>query len=141
MKLAVTYDCNTGEIFGHFGKTPSFKVYELVNGEIVDSEVIPAEGQGHEALSATLKQTGAAALICGGIGTGAVKALADARISVFRGCEGDADENVRNFLSGNFVYQRDLEEHEHQEEGCGCGHHHDHGEECCCGEEGCCCEN
>ena len=38
MKIAVTYD--NGEIFQHFGKTESFKVYEVEDNKVVSSEVI-----------------------------------------------------------------------------------------------------
>ena len=36
MKIAVTYD--NGEIFQHFGKTESFKVYEVEDNKVVSSE-------------------------------------------------------------------------------------------------------
>ena len=36
MKIAVTYD--NGEIFQHFGKTESFKVYEVEDNKVVSSQ-------------------------------------------------------------------------------------------------------
>lgn len=45
MKIAVTYD--NGEIFQHFGKTESFKVYEVEDNKVVSSEVIGSNGTGH----------------------------------------------------------------------------------------------
>ena len=44
MKIAVTYD--NGEIFQHFGKTESFKVYEVEDNKVVSSEVIGSNGTG-----------------------------------------------------------------------------------------------
>ena len=38
MKIAVTYD--NGNIFQHFGKTETFKVYEVEDNKVVSSEVI-----------------------------------------------------------------------------------------------------
>ena len=38
MKIAVTYD--NGSVFQHFGKTESFKVYEVEDNKVVSSEVI-----------------------------------------------------------------------------------------------------
>ena len=38
MKIAVTYE--NGEIFGHFGHTKQFKVYETENGKIISSKVV-----------------------------------------------------------------------------------------------------
>ena len=49
MKIAVTYD--NGEIFQHFGKTESFKVYEVEDNKVVSSEVIGSNGTGHGALA------------------------------------------------------------------------------------------
>ena len=47
MKIAVTYD--NGTVFQHFGKSESFKVYEVENGQMVSSEVIGSNGTGHGA--------------------------------------------------------------------------------------------
>lgn len=33
MKIAVTYD--NGEVFGHFGRTEFFKVYEVADNKVV----------------------------------------------------------------------------------------------------------
>ena len=38
MKIAATYD--NGNIFQHFGKTETFKVYEVEDNKVVSSEVI-----------------------------------------------------------------------------------------------------
>ena len=48
MKIAVTYD--NGNIFQHFGKTETFKVYEVEDNKVVSSEVIGSNGEGHGAL-------------------------------------------------------------------------------------------
>ena len=42
MKIAVTYD--NGNIFQHFGKTETFKVYEVEDNKVVSSEVIGSNG-------------------------------------------------------------------------------------------------
>ena len=52
MKIAVTYD--NGTIFQHFGKTETFKVYEVENDQIVSSEIIESNGSGHGALAGLL---------------------------------------------------------------------------------------
>ena len=49
MKIAVTYD--NGTIFQHFGKTETFKVYEVENDQIVSSEIFESNGSGHGALA------------------------------------------------------------------------------------------
>ena len=63
MKIAVTYD--NGEIFQHFGKTESFKVYEVEDNKVVSSEVIGSNGTGHGALAGLLAEQGVNVLICG----------------------------------------------------------------------------
>ena len=55
MKIAVTYD--NGNIFQHFGKTETFKVYEVEDNKVVSSEVIGSNGEGHGALAGLLAGT------------------------------------------------------------------------------------
>ena len=66
MKIAVTYD--NGNIFQHFGRTESFKVYEIEDGKVVSSEVIGSDGIGHGALAGLLAGHDIQVLICGGLG-------------------------------------------------------------------------
>ena len=69
MKIAVTYE--NGRVFQHFGHSKAFKIYEVENGAVQSSAVVPAGGAGHGALAGFLKERGVQALICGGIGAGA----------------------------------------------------------------------
>lgn len=131
MKLAVTYEKETGDIFQHFGHTETFKVYELVEGEIRSEQIVDTNGTGHGALAGLLSMAGVDALICGGIGGGARNALADAKIMVYPGAVGNADENVKAFLAGNLLYNPDTMCNHHgeghtcggHEDGHSCGHH------------------
>ena len=68
MKIAVTYE--NGKVFQHFGKTESFKVYEVEENKVVSSEVIGSNGAGHGALAGLLADQSVDVLICGGIGGG-----------------------------------------------------------------------
>ncbi|MBP3684342.1 MAG: metalloregulator ArsR/SmtB family transcription factor, partial [Oscillospiraceae bacterium] len=86
MKIAVTYQ--NGMVFQHFGHCEAFKFYTVENNKVVSAEVISANGSGHGALAGFLKQNGADALICGGIGGGARTALAAAGIELFPGTTG-----------------------------------------------------
>ena len=65
MRIAVTYD--NGEIFQHFGRTENFKIYEVEEGKVVSSEVVSANGAGHEALAGVLANRKVDVLICDGI--------------------------------------------------------------------------
>ena len=126
MKIAVTYE--NGEIFGHFGHTKQFKVYETENGKILSSKVIDTNGSGHGALAGMLSALDIDVLICGGIGGGAQVALSNAGIKLCGGVQGDADKAVEAYLNDTLSYDPDAK----------CDHHdHEHGEGHTCGEHGC----
>jgi len=135
MKIAVTYD--NGNVFQHFGRTESFKLFNIENNEIISSEIISNGGVGHEALAGLLAEHDIDVLICGGLGAGAQAALAQAGIEVCAGAEGDVDEAVISWLKGELKGSDalcDHHDHEH-EEGHECGGCHD--EEGCSGCSGC----
>ena len=123
MKIAVTYD--NGNVFGHFGHTEEFKIYDVEDGKVVGSEVVPTNGSGHGALAGFLKEKGVDTLICGGIGPGAVTALGMAGIRVYGGITGLADFAVEALIRGILAYNPEPN----------CDHHEEGG---ACGGEGCC---
>lgn len=125
MKIAVTYE--NGRVFQHFGHSEAFKIYEVENGAVQSSAVVPAGGAGHGALAGFLKERGVQALICGGIGAGARTALAEAGIELYPGVQGEADACVAALLNGSLLYNPDTV----------CSHHHDHGEGHNCGGHSC----
>lgn len=126
MRIAVTYE--NGDVFQHFGHTAQFKLYEVEEGKIVESQVIDTNGSGHGALAGLLSALNTDILICGGIGGGAQMALAQAGIKLFSGVRGGADEAVDAFVSGNLNYDPEAK----------CDHHdHNHGEGHNCGNHGC----
>lgn len=124
MKIAVTYE--DGQIFQHFGHTSQFKLYDVADGKVVNSQVVDTNGSGHGALAGFLMQHGVTALICGGIGGGAQAALANVGITLYGGVSGSADQAVAALLSGNLGYDPDVH----------CNHH-DHGAGHSCGNHGC----
>ena len=117
MKIAVTYD--NGNVFQHFGKTESFKVYEVEDQKVVSSEVISSNGSGHGALAGLLAEQGVDVLICGGIGGGAQAALSEADIELCAGAQGNTDEAVEAYLKGELVSSG--VNCDHHEEGHSCG--------------------
>ena len=120
-RIAVTYE--NGEVFQHFGHTEEFKVYEVEDGKIINSEIIGSNGSGHGALAGLLNDKKIDVLICGGIGGGAQAALAERGIELCAGASGSADEAVKAYLSGELVNT-----------GANCNHH---GEGHSCGEHSC----
>ena len=126
MKIAVTYA--DGEIFQHFGHTEQFKIYEIENNQVVKTQILLTEGEGHGALAGMLAENKVDILICGGIGGGAQMALLEAGIRLFGGVCGSADDPVNSYLAGKLVYNPNVR----------CNHHdHEHGEGHTCGSHGC----
>lgn len=134
MKIAVTYE--DGEIFGHFGHTEQFKIYEIENKEIVNTSIIDTQGSGHGLLGSLLIQNGVNILICGGIGSGAKNILSENNIEIYPGVTGSADEAVESFINGTLEYNIDTQ----------CDHHnHEHEHDCsthdCASNKGGCAGN
>ena len=121
MKIAVTYD--NGNIFQHFGRTETFKVYEVEDGKVVSNQVIGSGGVGHGALAGVLAEQKVDVLICGGIGGGAQAALEEAGVELCAGAAGDADQAVMAYLRGELVSSGANCDHHHHEEGHSCGGH------------------
>ena len=122
MKIAVTYE--NVSVYGHFGHTAQFKLYDVENGAVTSVQVVPTHGSGHGALAGFLADHGVDCLICGGIGPGAQKALSDTGIKLYAGCSGDADQCVASLLAGTLAYAEAATCDHHQSEAGGrCGGH------------------
>ena len=124
MRIAVTYE--DGNIFQHFGHSEQFKLYDVEDGKIVNTQVVDTNGQGHGALAGFLTGANVDVLICGGIGGGAQNALAQAGIRLYGGVAGSCDAAVEALLANNLGYNPNVE----------CSHH-GHGEGHSCGGHSC----
>lgn len=116
MKVAATYDAQSGNVFQHFGHTQAFKIFEIENGEVKDSKVIDNGGFGHHDLATYLKNLGVEVLILGNRGQGAIDALNNAGIKQFAGVTGSADEAACAFAKGTLVHNDEAK----------CNHNHEH---------------
>lgn len=137
MRIAIPYD--NGCIFQHFGRTERFKIYDAENGTVTESQILASPSGGHGALGLYLAALRVNAVICGGIGGGAMMALSDADIDVFAGIEGDADEAAAALLAGTLHMSGEATcgchgEHHHHDHDCGCHEHHHHDHDCGCHE-------
>ena len=131
MRIAVSYDNAAGTVLPHFDRTAFFKLYDADGGAVVNSLVIAAPEQGHDALAGFLAQLHANALICGGIGGGARAALEDVGVILYGGVAGDADTAVNAFLHGTLGYDPDVHCHHHDmSEAHACGGCHGEGHDC-----------
>lgn len=130
MRIAIPYE--DGVVCQHFGKAPQFKIFDVHPQGVVESVVIDSEASGHEALAEFLAAQGVQAVICGGIGQGALVSLAQSGIDVLPGVTGNPDEVIEALIAGT------LQPEGTGGCGCGCGghHHEEHAGGCGCGGHG-----
>ena len=126
MRIAVSVE--NERVFQHFGHTERFKVYDTEDGKIVLATTVNTNGSGHGALADILKKLGVTALICGGIGGGAKRALAEAGIQLYGGVTGSADAAVESLLAGTLAFDPDVS----------CAHHGEHHDADCAHHDGSC---
>lgn len=100
MNARIAIPVSGGDIFQHFGKSNQFKIFTVSDGKVTQTEDFSSEGVGHEELGFRLACRSISIVICGGIGPGALGALAGAGIRVVAGIEGSADEAVIRLLEG-----------------------------------------
>ena len=112
MKIAVT--CSDNSVFQHFGHTPEFAVFEIEGERIASEKRLSCGDSGHGALASLLTDEKIEVLVCGGIGPGAVNALAKAGIEVIGGAEGNVRSVVEALLAGTLEVRTDYH----------CNHHH-----------------
>lgn len=131
MRIAVTYD--NGQVFQHFGKTQQFKIYDVDESKVIETFILDSNGAGHGALADVLRRNKVDLLICGGIGNGAVNALAKCNVNVCAGTSGDTDQLIEQYLKGELELNGKSNcnhHHEHEEHHeCHCGSHEHHHEE------------
>jgi len=119
MRVAVTYE--NGQVFQHFGQSERFKIYDIEKGKVIVATTVNTNGSGHGALADILKKLQVNALICGGIGDGAKRALSEANIELYAGVAGDTDKAVEALLSGKLHFNSEST----------CDHHGEHHHETC----------
>ena len=125
MKIAVTYQ--NGDVFQHFGHTEEFKVYDVQNGKIVNTQIVSSNELGHSALAYLLEENNINVLICGGIGYCAISTLKEYGIDLYAGISGNADKAVENYIAGKLIQvsEANCSHHSHSEsEHHTCGHCH-----------------
>jgi len=125
MRVAITFD--NGQVFQHFGHAEHFSIYTIEENNIVSSEIMDTNGQGHSALAAFLKENKVDVLICGGIGGGAQVALNEAGIKIYGGVKGTVEKSIKAFLNGTLIFDPHVhcDHHDHGEHSCGGDHCHD----------------
>lgn len=106
LRLALPYD--DGRISPHFGHTEHFLLCDIKADELVLKTTVSNNRSGRGVIPELLKNMQVDVLICGGIGSGAVKLLEKSGIQVFSGVSGDTDEAVKAYLNGSLEYDGSL---------------------------------
>jgi predicted Fe-Mo cluster-binding NifX family protein len=102
MKIAVPVTSDNN-IDSHFGHCESYGVFTISDkNEIVEMKSVGSpEGCGCKSdIASVLASDGVTVMLAGGIGGGAINVLNNSGIEVIRGCEGNAAEVVKLYLSG-----------------------------------------
>lgn len=124
MKIAVPVKGNL-QIDDHFGHCEFYNVYDInAANEIVDIQTLPStQGCGCKSnIAVVLAQNGVKIMLAGGIGGGAINVLNNSGIQVVRGCSGNANDAVTQFLAGKIADSgSSCQQHENHH---GDGHQH-----------------
>ncbi len=120
MKIAIPTKNN--QVDDHFGHCEYFKVFVVEESKVVSSEDVPSlQGCGCKSnIVNDLKEQGVEMMLAGNMGQGALSKLTSANIKVVRGCKGNVDTLITDFLAGKVKDQLIMCE----------PHGHDHGHQC-----------
>ena len=108
----------------HFGHCREFGIFNVSNGEIVNSEFVVPPPHAPGVIPNFLGQFGIHTIITGGMGGMAINIFKQNNIEVILGATGSIEENLKYYLEGNL-----------ESTGSACSHHHgeDHGHGHNCG--------
>jgi predicted Fe-Mo cluster-binding NifX family protein len=87
----------------HFGHCEFYTIFTIGDDKKVQhSELLPSPvGCGCKSnIASTLREIGISILLAGNMGNGAVNVITGQGIRVIRGCEGDVNQVVNDYLSG-----------------------------------------
>lgn len=126
MKIAVP--TQNGMVDDHFGHCEYFTVFTVENKSIVSEEKVASlQGCGCKSnIVNELKAKGVDLMLAGNMGQGAYNKVMFADIKVIRGCQGNVNQVVNDYLDGKVKDSLILcGTHEHHH-----GHDHGHGHSC-----------
>lgn len=104
MRIAVSYD--NGEIFRHFGTSPSFKIYDCEDGKIVKTQIVKNNVRGHNPVIDMLTPYRIDAMVGMAVCASGTRRMEDMGIDVYTGETGDADAKVAEILAGKIEPDR-----------------------------------
>ena len=100
MKIAVP--TKDGRVDDHFGHCAYYTIFNIIDGKVAEvTKMASPQGCGCKSgIAPILKQMGVAVMLAGSMGEGAKNVLGANDIKVVRGCSGNVDELVANYLEG-----------------------------------------
>lgn len=119
--MVIAFTSLNGLVFEHFGRTPELTYFEIKDGKIVNQFKEDMKGHGHGEIVERLKKHGVNALICGGLGQGAVDYLKESNIKIYAGQSGSVEMLAENFVLGLLT----------ESQNASCDHTHPDGKEHC----------
>ncbi|HBS85779.1 MAG: dinitrogenase iron-molybdenum cofactor biosynthesis protein [Bacteroidetes bacterium GWF2_38_335] len=121
MKIAVP--TRNHVVDDHFGHCEYYMIYSIEDNKVIKSELLQApQGCGCKSnIGAVLQQLGVKVMLAGNMGEGALQMLSQQGMDVYRGCSGNVEALVDEFLEGQV-----------KDSGKGCHQHgdHEHGHQC-----------
>lgn len=101
---------------GHFGRSQAFTLFDIVDSKVTGVEVLDATGfeHQHEGIAQLLQAKGVEAIICGGIGPGAISGLEAAGLEVLRGADGPVRQVADDYANGTLITTDGVCEHHHE---------------------------
>ena len=115
MRIAVPFF--EGQVFGHFGRTKKFAIFEVEDKRVVSSHLLPAGEASCTELAHLLKMQGVNVVICGGISAIESEALFNEGIEFVANVQGNVRHAVEEYIldtlrdnpvkySGHYEYER-----------------------------------
>ncbi len=107
MKLAAAYDNGNGRICKKLENAKVLKVYEIEDGEIINTEMVGTMADGVEDIISLIMLLEADCVLCDEIARKTMDLLNDEGILFYSGFDDDADEAVDSFINGYVVFGPD----------------------------------
>jgi len=111
MKIAIS--TNEGFVSMHFGRCPSYTIFEIEDGNIIKKEEIPNPGHQPGFLPQYLSELGINCIVAGGIGSRAQLLFSQENIEVITGAQGTIDKVIEQYINNDLETGEDLCSHDH----------------------------
>lgn len=117
LKMKIAIPTRDGRVDDHFGHCAFYTIATVMDNVVTERVTMPSpEGCGCKSnVAYQLAEDGVTLMLAGNMGDGALNKLSSAGIKVIRGCKGDIDAVLNDYLSGALT-----------DSGVACDHHDCH---------------